>query len=94
MLLEINRMATAGPSAEELEAAKKFVFGTYAISNLDTSSKISNVLVGLQSGNLGIDYINRRADYINAVTLDDIKAVANRLLSVPPTIVTIGPGEV
>ncbi len=94
MLLEINRMATAGPSAEELEAAKKFVFGTYAISNLDTSSKISNVLVGLQSSNLGVDYINRRADYISSVSLDDVKAVAKRLLSVPPTVVTIGPGEV
>lgn len=93
-LSQIKKMATTGPTQEELDAAKKFVFGTYAISNLDTSSKIANVLVGLQSSKLGIDYINKRADYIDAVTLDAVKAMAKRLLSEPPMVVTIGPGEV
>jgi zinc protease len=93
-LSEIKRMATDGPTQEELDAAKKFVFGTYAISNLDTSSKISNVLVGLQSSKLGIDYINKRAEFIDAVSLDDVKAIAKRLLSDPPMVITIGPGEV
>ena len=66
MLSQIERMKTTGPTEAELEAAKKFVFGTYAISNLDTSGKIANVLVGLQSSNLGIDYINNRAGFIDA----------------------------
>lgn len=93
-LSEISRMASDGPTQEELDAAKKFVFGTYAISNLDTSSKIANVLVGLQSSKLGIDYINKRADFINSVSLEDIKVMAKRLLSAPPLVITIGPGEV
>ncbi|MGB7286506.1 MAG: pitrilysin family protein [Salaquimonas sp.] len=93
MQAEIERMANEGPSADELEAAKKFVYGTYAINNLDTSSKIANVLVGLQSSELGIDYINTRGASIEAVTLDDIKRVAKELLGHSPTIITIGPGD-
>jgi zinc protease len=94
LLSEIDRMAKNGPSDAELEAAKKYVIGSYAINNLDTSSKIANVLVGLQSSHLGIDYINTRAAKINGVTLEQAKQAAKKLLSVPPLIVTIGPGAV
>ncbi len=34
----------------------------------------------IQLDDLGIDYINRRNDLIDAVTLDDVKRVAKRLL--------------
>lgn len=92
-LAQIKRMATNGPTQAELDAAKKFVYGTYAINNLDTSRKIADVLVGLQAGNLGIDYIDRRGATIDAVTLEDVRRVATRLLSQKPTILTLGPGD-
>ena len=91
LLAEIGRMAEEGPSAEELEAARKVVLGAYAINNLDTSAKIADGLVRLQTEGLPVDYIDRRGQYINAVTLQDVREVASRLLSVPPAIVTIGP---
>jgi len=94
MISEIEKMAKEGPTQEELDLAKKFVFGSYAINNLDTSTKIANVLVGLQISKLGIDYINTRGDSIDAVTLDDVKRLAKNLLGTEPTIVTIGPGDV
>ncbi|MCB1423718.1 MAG: insulinase family protein [Nitratireductor sp.] len=94
LLAEIRRMAEEGPSAEELEAARKFVLGAYAINNLDTSAKIADGLVRLQAEDLPIDYVDQRRQYINAVTLEDVKEVAARLLSVEPAIVTIGPEPV
>ena len=36
---------------------------------------IASTLVGLQADGLGIDYIQRRVDLINNVTLDQVQAV-------------------
>lgn len=87
----VHRMAEEGPTAEELEAAKKYVIGAYAVNNLDNSASIAATLVQLQIDDLGIDYIDRRADLINAVTLEETKAVARRLLSAEPAVLVIGP---
>ena len=93
MRKEIKRMAEHGPTAEELEQAKKYIIGSYAINNLDSSTKIAQVLVAIQTENLGVDYIERRGDYISAVTLEKIRSVAKRLLSVEPTIIIVGPAD-
>ncbi|WP_210208612.1 M16 family metallopeptidase [Rhodoplanes roseus] len=77
---EIRRMAESGPTAEELDQAKSYLKGSYALS-FDTSIKIANQLVLIQLDDLGIDYIDRRNGLIEAVTLDDAKRVAKRLLS-------------
>lgn len=87
---EITRMAQQGVTEEELSAAKRYVSGSYAINNLDTSTKIARVLVAIQSGDLGIDYIDRRRDLIDAVTLEDVNRLARQLLSKQPTVVTVG----
>ena len=44
------------------------------------NAKIANILVGVQSAGLPIDYIDTRNDQVEAVTVDDIKRVAARLL--------------
>ncbi len=90
ILAEIERMANEGPTEEELRKAKDFIIGTYAISNLDTSSKIASVLVTIQSSNLGIDYIDKRRDYLESVTIEDAKRVAAKLLTGKPTVITVG----
>ncbi len=90
---ELKRMAEVGPSEEELEAAKKYVIGSYAISNLDTSGKVAGVLVAIQQIDLGIDYIDRREAIINAVKLEDVKRVAAELLKQKPTMVIVGPAN-
>lgn len=76
---EIKRLAERGPSAEELEKAKSYLKGSYALG-FDTSSKISGQLLQIQLDDLGIDYINKRSAMIDAVTPDDAKRVARRLL--------------
>lgn len=88
---EINRIATDGASAEELEKAKRYVAGSYAISNLDTSGKIASVLVALQNQNLGVDYIEKRQKYIADVSLEDVNRMAKQFFSTKPTVVVVGP---
>ncbi len=88
---EVARMAAEGPTEAELAFAKKYVTGAYAINNLDTSASIAVTLVQLQLDDLGIDYISRRADLIAAVTLDEVKAAAKRLLSAEPAVMVVGP---
>lgn len=88
---EIKRMAEEGPTEAELEAAKKYIVGAYAINNLDSTRSIANTLVELQMDKLGIDYIERRAAIINAVTVEDAKQAAKRLLSVEPAVMILGP---
>ncbi|MGI9365398.1 MAG: M16 family metallopeptidase [Rhizobiaceae bacterium] len=90
MLAEIARMGTEGPTEAELEKAKQYIRGSYAIANLDTSGKIASVLVAIQDADLGIDYIDRRSSYIDAVTLEDAKAIAAKLFADKPTVITVG----
>ncbi|MEK1891064.1 MAG: pitrilysin family protein [Phyllobacterium sp.] len=88
---EVAKMAKDGPTEEELAEAKKYLVGSYAVNNLDSSSAVASTLVGLQDENLGRDYIDKRADLINAVTLDEVKAAAKKLLSTEPAILIVGP---
>lgn len=87
----IRKMAEEGPTQAELDAAKKYLLGAYAINNLDSSSAIAGTLVDLQVDKLGIDYMQRRIDIINSVTLDQVKAVARKLLTVDPAVMILGP---
>jgi zinc protease len=76
---EFRRMAEQGPTEAELDAAKSYLKGSYAL-RFDTSSKIASMLVQLQVDDLGIDYIVKRNSLVDAVTLADVKRVAKRLL--------------
>ncbi len=87
----VRQMAETGPTEQDLAAAKDYMIGAYAINNLDSSGSIAATLVELQLDHLGIDYIERRAGYLNAVTLDEVKAAAKKLLSVEPAVMAVGP---
>ncbi|MCO4318662.1 insulinase family protein [Phyllobacterium sp. 21LDTY02-6] len=87
---EVARMAKDGPTTEELAEAKKYLAGSFAVTNLDSSSAVANTLVMMQDEKLGIDYIDKRAGLIDAVTLDEVKAVAGKLLTTDPAILIVG----
>ena len=76
---EIHRFAADGPTGAELTEAKNYLNSSFAL-NLDTSSKIAGLLVQLQLDDLDVDYFTKRPAMINAVTLDDARRVAKRLL--------------
>ncbi|MFZ0397188.1 MAG: pitrilysin family protein, partial [Methyloceanibacter sp.] len=85
---ELRRLAEEGPSAEELAGAKSYLTGAYAL-RFESSSSIANQLLWIQIEDLGIDYIDRRNDLIEQVSLDDIRRVAKRLIEADRLITTI-----
>ena len=76
---ELKRMADEGPTKEEWENSRSFLTGSYAL-RFDTNSKIANQLLAIQLDDLGIDYVDKRNAQIEAVTIDDLKRVAKRIL--------------
>ncbi|WP_346907891.1 pitrilysin family protein [uncultured Roseibium sp.] len=91
VLEQVDRMATQGPTQAELDSAKRYLTGSYAL-RFDSSGKIASQLVALQNAGLGIDYFDRRNSEIEAVTLEDVNRVAQRLLAgKEPTVVSVGP---
>ena len=90
---EWQRMAEAGPSAAELAAAKTYLTGSFPL-RFSSSGRISRMLVGMQLEDLGIDYLERRNSYIEAVTLEDVRRVARRLYDPEKlTVVVVGQPE-
>jgi zinc protease len=73
------RMAADGPTPAELADAKTYLTGSYAL-NFDSSERVAGFLVVAQLERLGIDYFDRRNGLIAAITLEDAKRVAQRLL--------------
>ncbi len=87
--LEIHRLAETGPTEQEVADAKSYLEGSYALG-LDTSAKVAGQLVQIQLDKLGIDYIDRRASLIEAVTLADTQRVAKRLLDAGLLVTVVG----
>ncbi len=85
---ELKHVADEGPTPEEWENAKKYLIGSYAL-RFDTNSKIASQLLGLLEDDFGPDYIDKRNQMIEALTIDDAKRVAKRLLDMNGFIVTI-----
>jgi len=84
----LARVAKDGPTEQELENVKRYLTGSYAL-RFDASSKIASQLLWVQIEDLGIDYIDKRNSLVEAVTLQDIRRVAGRLLKADGLIVTI-----
>jgi zinc protease len=84
----LQRMADEGPSQVELDNAKKYLTGSYAL-RFDSSSKIASQLFWVQVEDLGKAYVTDRNAMIEAVSLETIKRVAKRLLKPENLIVTI-----
>jgi zinc protease len=89
---EIRRLAQDGPTQDELDKAKSYLKGSFALG-LDTSNRIAAQLVQMQIDDLGIDYIERRSSLIDAVTLDDTKRLAKRLLDTGLLVTVVGRPE-
>ena len=76
---EWQRLATEGITAEELAATKTYMTGSYPL-RFDGNGEIADILVGMQMNGFPIDYPATRNAKVEAVTLDDVKRVAARLL--------------
>ena len=75
---EIRKLAEDGPTEEELNKARKYLIGSYAL-RFDTSTKIAGNLVHLQVEGYPVEFLDERNGHIAAVTLEDTQRVAKRL---------------
>ena len=85
---ELKKMAEQGPSPDDLKAAKDYLTGSYAL-RFDTNAKIASQLLGLLQEGFGPDYVDNRNKLVEAVTIEDAKRVAKRLLDADHLIVTV-----
>jgi zinc protease len=73
------RMRTDLVTPQELADAKTYLTGALPVS-LDSSGSVANLLYSLQVDGLPRDHLDRRSALIGAVTAEDVRRVANRLL--------------
>lgn len=76
----MNAFAQNGPTQKELDDAKTYLTGSFPLafsSNVGVAGQLSTFqIVGLP-----VDYVQKRNDLINAVTIDDVRRVAKRLFN-------------
>jgi zinc protease len=85
---EIRSLAEQGPTEEELDKAKKYLIGSYAL-RFDTSTKIASQLLRLQTDGYGVEYLDERNRLFAAVTMEDAKRAAKRLFGDVSLLVTV-----
>ncbi len=88
---EWNRLADDGVAAGELDDAKTYLTGSFPL-RLTALSAIAGMLAAMQLDNLGLDYLDRRNDYIRAVTSESVARVARRLFD-PARLLVVVAGE-
>lgn len=85
---EIVKLSTDGIPEDELDKAKKYLIGSYAL-RFDTSRKIAGQLVSLQLDGYEVDRLDTRNASIAAVNVQDAARVARRLLGDGDLLITI-----
>jgi zinc protease len=85
---ETSRLSSEGPTDDELSKARDYLTGSYALG-FDTSTKIAHQLAQIAFEDLGIDYIHRRNELVTAVTQDDVRRAAARVLGSAEMLVVV-----
>ncbi|MGI9498969.1 MAG: M16 family metallopeptidase [Geminicoccaceae bacterium] len=88
---EVRRMAEGDIGDQELADAKTYLTGSFPL-RLTSNDRIAGLLVSMQVNDLGLDYLDKRNGFIEAVTLDDLKRVAARLYH-PENLLTVVVGD-
>ena len=71
--------AQNGPTDKELADAKTYLTGSFVLG-LDSNADIANYLIGMQIYHLGKDYLDKRNSMIMAVTKEQAKQAAKKLV--------------
>ncbi|MGK9169988.1 insulinase family protein [Inquilinus limosus] len=87
---EIARLAAEGPTEQEVAEAKSYLIGSYPLG-FASHDALAGYVLSLQLAGRGRDFIDRYPGLIGAVTPEQVKAVAARILQVKdPTAVVVG----
>jgi zinc protease len=88
---EVARMAAGEIGQEELDDAKTFLTGSFPL-RLTSNAQVASLLMGMSFADLGVDFLERRNGYIEAVTLEDVRRVAADLFD-PEALLFVVVGE-
>lgn len=83
-LAEMQKMKETPVSAQELRDAKTFLVGSVPL-DLTSTDRISGYMLSFQAEGLPKNYLDIRATGINAVTAEDVRRVAERVLRADKT---------
>ena len=75
-----RQVAENGVHPQQVQDAKTYLTGSFPL-RFTSSSRIAQVLVATQLEHLGIDYLDRRNNLIEAVTAADVDRLARNLLT-------------
>ena len=90
-LATVGRLQAEGPTARELEDAKRFYVGSLPL-RVQTARGLAVEWAGIDYYDLGKDYFDRYPERVRAVTAADVKRVAARYLRTDSlVIVAVGP---
>jgi len=78
-LQEMSRIQREGVTEKELEAAKKYLIGSFPM-RLDTQGKLVTFLTQVEYYGLGLDYPEKYPSLIRSVTREDVLRVAKTYL--------------
>ena len=76
---EIMKVKKEGVSEEELKNAKNYLINSYVL-RFDSNKKVASILLNTKMDGLSTDFFEKRNDYINSVSLKDIKKIASKIL--------------
>lgn len=87
----LNEFVQNGPTDKELEAARSNLVGGF-VFRIDSNRKILRLMSAIGFHDLGLDYLERWVERINAVSLDEVRDALKRRIR-PAEMVTIVVGE-
>jgi zinc protease len=91
ILHEFERLGQEPVPADELADSKANMTGTLPL-RLETNEGVASILLNMEWHGLGLDYIQRYPELINAVTVEDVQRVAQSYLRTDAyTLVVAGP---
>jgi len=89
LLEEWQKMANEGVTEQEFEAIKDHMLTSFNL-RFRSLSDIAKQLLYMQQEHLGMDFLQKRNEYIKKVTLDEVNEAAKKYFSNKPSILTIG----
>lgn len=91
-LKEVNKLRAAPPSRQEVDDAKKYLLGSLPF-RFTTLSAVAGELLAAERYHLGFDYVEKYRKEVEAVTPQDVQAMAKKYLN-PKALVVVAVGAI
>ncbi len=86
---QMRKIAANGVNKKEFKAAKDYLLASYNL-RFSSTLELSKMLNQMQKLNLGLDFLQKRNDYVKKVTLDEVNEAAKTYFNNLPIEVVIG----